>query len=38
MGLNESGFSLYSSRSIDGGKIFNNRKDRKDFLERLADL
>jgi len=25
-------------RGIDGTKIFSNRKDRKDFLERLADL
>jgi len=25
-------------RGIDGVKIFNSRKDRKDFLERLADL
>ena len=25
-------------RSIDGIKIFSNRKDRDDFLERLADL
>jgi hypothetical protein len=36
MGPDESGFSLYSTRSIDGGKIFINRKDRKDFLEGLA--
>jgi len=25
-------------RGIDGIKIFSNRKDREDFLERLADL
>jgi hypothetical protein len=25
-------------RGIDGKKIFINRKDREDFLERLADL
>ncbi len=25
-------------RGIDGVKIFSNRKDREDFLERLADL
>ena len=25
-------------RGIDGIKIFINRKDREDFLERLADL
>jgi len=25
-------------RGIDGVKIFNNKKDREDFLERLADL
>ncbi len=25
-------------RGIDGIKIFRNRKDREDFLERLADL
>jgi hypothetical protein len=25
-------------RGIDGTKIFSNRKDREDFLERLADL
>lgn len=25
-------------RGIDGIKIFSNRKDRKDFLERLSDL
>jgi len=26
------------SRGIDGVKIFRNRKDREDFLERLANL
>jgi len=36
IGPDESGFSLCSNRSIDGGKIFINRKDREDFLERLA--
>jgi len=36
MGPDESGFSLCSNSSIDGTKIFNNRKDREDFLERLA--
>ena len=25
-------------RDIDGIKLFRNRKDREDFLERLADL
>ena len=25
-------------RGIDGIKIFSNKKDREDFLERLADL
>jgi hypothetical protein len=25
-------------RGIDGTKIFSNRKNRKDFLERLANL
>jgi putative transposase len=25
-------------RGIDGVKIFTNRKDREDFLERLTDL
>jgi len=25
-------------RGIDGGKIFSKRKDREDFLKRLADL
>ena len=25
-------------RGIDGIKLFRNRKDREDFLERLADL
>ena len=38
MGPDESGFSLCSNRSIDGGKICINRKDREDFLERLAYL
>jgi hypothetical protein len=38
MGPDESGFSLCSNSSIDGTKIFNNRKVRKDFLERLADF
>jgi hypothetical protein len=36
MGPDEPGFSLRSNRSIDGGKIFINRKDREDFLEGLA--
>jgi len=36
MGPDESGFSLCSNSSIDGTKIFINRKDRKDSLERLA--
>ena len=26
------------AQGIDGTKIFTNRKDREDFLERLADL
>jgi hypothetical protein len=26
------------ARGIDGTKILSNRKDREDFLERLADL
>jgi len=38
MGPNKSGFLLCSNSSIDGIKIFNNRKDREDFLERLADI
>jgi len=38
MGPDESGFSLCSNSSIDGVPIFSNRKDREDFLERLADL
>ena len=25
-------------RGIDGVKLFSNRKDREDFLERLSDL
>ena len=25
-------------RGIDGMKLFSNRKDREDFLERLSDL
>jgi len=36
IGPDESGFSLCSNSSIDGTKIFINRKDREDFLERLA--
>jgi len=36
MGPDESGFSLCSNSSINGIKIFINRKDREDFLEGLA--
>ena len=38
IGPDESGFPLCSNSSIDGIKIFRNRKDREDFLELLADL
>ena len=38
MGPDESGFPLCSNSSINGVKIFDSRKDREDFLERLAGL